>query len=461
MQQHPDIVDITEQFNRQFNGYVPFEYEGEPLGIDEYISGEIVPHSYQNAEVRRLSEQGSGICGFGVGLGKSFTALATVAYNHKKGRAKRTCLVVPSAVLENWYHEARQFYNEAYFRSGVQFVGIEVKKDKDGVVQRKEILDEKGQPRIGKDGSPVMQDVVVFRNAKEDIFEDLWKIPQSNCNLVVMSKEKFKSIPMRPSTMRGYTDEMVSRSLMSEKLAEKVNEGKRSYSDDKTIANIEARYSDQGTKKKDELPYLEDMGFDSIITDESHFFKNSFEAGKESQGIAYLPTAPASQIAIDMAIKSHYIRKTNNGRGVYGLTATPVTNSPFEIFNMLSLVAPIEEFERFGVRTVDDFVRVFGRLESVNKITVSGEEKTVNGLVGFQNLDGLRNLFHKYVTVKTVKDVDNEIHVPDAEEFEENVTISEEQASLYESLRVRAKKARAASRIARTAHCRGSHACAT
>ncbi|MDE7064440.1 MAG: DEAD/DEAH box helicase family protein, partial [Desulfovibrionaceae bacterium] len=447
MQQHPDIQELTDQFNRQFNSFVPVEYEGESLGIDDCLSGEISPHSYQNAEVRRLSEQGSGICGFGVGLGKSFTALAMAAYNKKRGRSKRTCIVVPSAVLENWYHESRQFYNETYLRKNALFVGLEPKTDKDGVIQRKEVLDENGKPKMGRNGQPVMQDIVIFRNSKEDIHEDMWKIPQSNFSLVIMTKEKFASIPLRPSTKVAYTREMVSRSLMSEKKAaeivsgKKAEKGKKSYAEDKALANIEAKYSDEGTRKKQELPYLEDMGFDSIIVDEAHYFKNSVEPGEHTQGIAYLPTAPAAQIAVDMAIKSHYLRSLNNGRGVYGLTATPVTNSPFEIFNMLSLVCPISEFERFGVYTVDDFVRVFGKIETVDKLTVSNDIKAMPGLVGFQNLDGLRNLFHKYVNVKTVKDVDGEIHVPEADEQEESVPMNEEQTSLYETLRKRAKEA--------------------
>lgn len=447
MQQHPDIQDLTDRYNRQFNAFVPTEFEGSSLGIEDCLSGEITPHSYQNAEVRRLSEQGSGICGFGVGLGKSFTALAMAAYNRKRGRSKRTCIVVPSAVLENWYHEARLFYKESYLRENVLFIGLEPKTDKDGVIQRKEVLDENGKPKIGRNGQPVMQDVVIFRNSKEDIHEDMWKIPQSNYSMVVMTKEKFASIPLRPSTKVAYTKEMVSRSLMSEKKAaeivsgKKAEKGKKSYAEDKALANIEAKYSDEGTQKKQELPFLEDMGFDSIIVDEAHYFKNGMEPGEHTQGIAYLPTAPAAKIAMDMAIKSHYLRSLNNGRGVYGLTATPVTNSPFEIFNMLSLVCPVSEFERFGVYTVDDFVRVFGKIETVEKLTVSNEVKSMPGLVGFQNLDGLRNLFHKYVNVKTVKDVDGEIHVPEADEHEESVPMNERQSELYEELRRQAKLA--------------------
>lgn len=438
MQQHPDLPELTEKFNRQFNSFVPFEYEGESLGIEDMLSGEIIPHSYQNAEVRRLSEQGSGICGFGVGLGKSFTALATAAYNYKRGKAKRTCIVVPSSVLENWYHESRQFYNEEYLRKNALFVGLEPKFDKNGNVERKPVLDENGQPRTGKNGEPLMQDVVRFKNSKENIHEAMWKIPQSNFSLIVMTKEKFNSIPMRPSTKQKFTDKMVQRQLMSEGLADQLIKGKKSYKDDKHIANLERKFSNDGTKAQ-ELPYLEDMGFDSIIVDEIHYAKNSFEAGPDSQGIAYLSTSPASMIAMDMAMKSDYLRSRNNGRGVYGLSATPVTNSPLEIFNMLSLVMPIEEFEQYGIKTVDDFIRVFGKFEQVQKVKVSGEVEPVSGLVGFQNLDGLRNLFHKYVNVKNVQDVDSEIHVPDAIENEEDVEISEEQQKIYFGLKQSAK----------------------
>ena len=54
---------------------------------------------------------------------------------------------------------------------------------------------------------------------------------------------------------------------MSEGLASKINGGKKSYKEDKQIANIEAKYSTTGREKAQELPFLEDMGFDSIITD--------------------------------------------------------------------------------------------------------------------------------------------------------------------------------------------------
>lgn len=443
--QHIDVDELTEKYNMTFNGYVQPEYSTAKLDIDDIISGDIKPHTYQCQEVRRLSEQGSGICGFGTGLGKSFTALAMAGYNYKHGKAKRTCVVVPSAVLENWYHEANMFYNKQYMKNNVLFVGLEPKRDKDGNIVTKPLLDEKGQPRKREDGTALTQDVMRFANDKESIYEAMWKIPQSNYSLVVMTKEKFQTIPIKPSTMKDYTTEMVDRHLMSDKEAEKAagnnsEKGGTSYQDDVHRNELEGRFSDERTQKKGELPFLEDMGFDSIITDESHFFKNSLSGGKATQGIAYVPNPATSAIATDMAIKCSYMRKKMGGRGVYGLTATPVTNSPIEIFNMLSLVAPKEDFENMGVYTVDDFVRLFGKIEQRLRSSVSGDPKIVDTLVGFQNLSGLRNLFKKYVNIKTVEDVDDEIHVPNSNEAEEIVPMTEEQTKLYNMLRSRAKE---------------------
>jgi hypothetical protein len=142
-----------------------------------------------------------------------------------------------------------------------------------------------------------------------------------------------------------------------------------------------------------------------------------------------------------MAMKMHNLRAANGGRGVYALSATPVTNSPFEIYNILSLCCPPEEFERFGVHTVDDFVRVFGRIETVDKVKVSGEIKPMLGLTGFQNLDGLRNLFHKYVNMKNANDVKESFELPPHDEINDAVELSEEQQATYEELRGRAKQA--------------------
>lgn len=438
MQQHPDMDRIAKIYNQKFNAFVPLDYEATPLEI-EGLSGNKKPHGFQCAAIRRLSEEGRGILGLDVGLGKSFTAIGLHLYNKQMGRTKKTCIVVPNSVLSNWYQECSDLIADM---NDVLFVGVEPKLDKDGNGVREPVLDEYGNQVTNKfSGELMTQPVLIKRNSPEDVWEKMWEIPTTSKSLVVMTTEKFGMIPMKPETKAGFAQKMGERSLISEKIANEMSKDRVTYQDDKNRLRSEGRYADEGTRKKGELPYFEDMGFTSIIGDEFHQFKNSFEGGDQTSGIAYLPTAPSSKRALDMTMKCSYLREANDGRGVYPMTATPVTNSPMEIFNMLSYVAPIEEFERFGVYTVDDFVRVFGKIESVDKVMVSGEVKSMDGLVGFRNLDGLRNLFHKYTILKNAEDVGLEL--PPHDELNEEVELSGFQREIYDILKAEAKEAAA------------------
>jgi N12 class adenine-specific DNA methylase len=445
MQQHPEIDQVADAFNVKFNGYVPFAYGGEPLGLKE-ISPQVKLHDYQNASIRRLSEEGRGILAHDVGLGKTFQALGLFTYNKQMGRSKKTCIVVPKAVLANWYHESKMFLDNHH---DVLFVGFDPKMAGDKPVQEV-VKDEYGNPKKNKYTGQVEYQDVLVADSPQEVYEKMWKIPQTNLSLVVMTLEKFGAIPMKASSKMKYTDKMVGKQLISDRLAISVltnddkpdlgkGKDKISYDEAKQMDRYRQIYSDEGTSKKGEFPYYEDMGFDAVICDEAHFFKNSMESGKETGQIAYLPTAPASKRAVDMTMKMDYLRTNNNGRGAYLLTATPVTNSPFEIFNMLGLVCDVADFERFGVYTVDDFIRVFGKIEPVDKVKVSTEVVTRDGLTGFQNLDGLRNLFHKYVNMKDAKDVN--LPLPPATEQHEEVEMTAEQQTLYEELREEAKEA--------------------
>jgi len=44
--------------------------------------------------------------------------------------------------------------------------------------------------------------------------------------IVIMTKETFGMIPLKPENKAKYTDKMVKRALMSAGLAKKINEGK-------------------------------------------------------------------------------------------------------------------------------------------------------------------------------------------------------------------------------------------
>ncbi|ANU39504.1 SNF2-related protein [Vibrio scophthalmi] len=155
--------------------------------------------------------------------------------------------------------------------------------------------------------------------------------------------------------------------------------------------------------------------------------------------LAFMPSVAQADRALDMQIKNNYLKRKNSGRGVYMLTATPAVNSPVDAFNMLSHVVPPDTFARMGITDGDDFIRLFGRTGETAVHKLSGDVETKEALLGFQNLGALRKLFHRYVTVKDIKDVDSEVHIPELEKQTNYVDMSEEQEEIYEELRARAE----------------------
>lgn len=430
---HPDVDKVVSDYNDAFNGYVPFEHSSASLGLQQ-ISGKRVPLSYQNAEVRRLSEDGRGIMGFGTGLGKTTTALALEAYNYEIGRSKRTVYVVPKAVLQNWYHEAQGFYSEEAFKN-ILFVGLDEVLGDNGQVMQAAVRDENNEPVIGKDGQPVMRNVVK-ESAAATVLERMNMIPVSNYRAVVMTKEQFGDIPLRPETIEENSSQAVFNQIENGRTDLMKSTHRAATSRNK----LRDKAADTGTKKKSQIPYFEDMNFDSVIADEGHNYRNSHSAGREAGQLAYLPNPSVSKIARDMAVKSQYMMKKFNGRGVVMLTATPLVNSPIDAFNMLSHVVSLDEWKAMGILTPDDFVRVFGETETVTVQKVSGELEEKQGLVGFKNLDGLRGIFHRWTTLKSAADVKDSVKIPALDEKTVGVPMTREQLEMYEELRVRASR---------------------
>lgn len=430
---HDRYDELVATYNNVFNNNIPYEHSGDPLGL-QGVSGKRLPFDYQNQEVRRLSEDGRGILGFGTGLGKTTTALALEAFNFENGRSARTAYVVPKSVLENWYYESKEFLSADAF-SNYLFVGLDVLTDGDQIKQVP-VLDENGEPVMNADGSPKMRDGLKVAD-EATITARMNAIPHSNYRAVVFTKEQYSRIPLRDETV----DEHAHDVLMDFVAAGKVAGASESDSHRKEAARrrVLAEGADTGTEKAEKYPYYEDMGFDSVIADEGHNYRNSYKNGREASQLAYLPGSAVAQSARDMAIKNAYLMKQNGGRGPVLLTATPVVNTPIDAYNMLSHVLPKEYWQKLGIYGPDDFVKLFGktRLETIQKLSGEVEEKMA--LVGFENLDALRGIFHRWTTLKTAEDVKDTVEIPSLDEHQQDAPLTAEQLEAYEELRKQAE----------------------
>lgn len=432
---HDRYDELVAKYNDVFNSNIPYEHSGDPIGL-KGLSGKRQPFDYQNSEVRRLSEDGRGILGFGTGLGKTTTALALEAFNYENGCSTRTAYVVPKSVLENWYYEAKEFLSEEAF-SNYLFVGLDVLMDGDQIRQVP-VLDENGKPVLGTDGTPVMRDALKLAD-EATITARMNAIPHSNYRAVVFTKEQYARIPLRDDTVDEHAQDMLYDFVAAGRVASAMDSD--SHRKEAARRRVLSEYSDTGTEKAEKYPYFEDMGFDSVIADEGHNYRNSYKNGREASQLAYLPTSAVAQSARDMAIKNAYLMKKNGGREPVLLTATPVVNTPIDAYNMLSHVLPKEYWQKMGIYSPDDFVKFFGktRLETVQKI--SGEVDEKMALVGFENLDALRGIFHRWTTLKTAEDVKDTVEIPELDEHQQDAPLTEEQLAAYEELRQQAEAA--------------------
>ncbi|MBC2622681.1 helicase-related protein [Citrobacter cronae] len=433
IRQHDEIDKLVDQYNAAFNSFIPFEQSDSPLGL-KGISGRRAPFGYQNQEIRRLSEDGRGIMGFGTGLGKTTTALALGLYNIENGRSTRQAYVVPKAVYENWYYEAKSFYSEEMFNK-ILFVGLDTIPDDAGGIRQVQVRGENGEPKFDDNGVPVMRDALKISDSAT-IKARMNMIPQSNYPIVVMTKEQYAAIPMREETIRDHAHDV----LFAQAEAGRVKILAETYKEQQKKNRLLSEHSDTGTEKQHDFPYFEDMQFDSVIVDEGHNYRNSYSAGREASQLAYLPVPSVSQSARDMAVKNAYLMAKNNGRGPVLLTATPVVNSPIDAFNMLSHCLSMSDWQRMGIYTPDDFVKVFGKKEMCLVQKLSGQVESKLGLVGFRNLPGLRGIFHRWVSLKTAQDVSEQVKIPELDERTVEAPMSEEQEIEYENLRQRAEK---------------------
>lgn len=432
IRQHDDADKVIDTYNDTFHGYIAPEHSDAPLSLPS-VAGEITPFPYQNQAVRRLSEDGRGMLCFGTGLGKTTTAYMLAAYNIEMGRSKRTGIVVPKAVLENWYHEAIAAYGRAYVENCF-FPGLDVVIGADGEIEQAPVLDDEGSPKLDKNGQPLMKDKLKLVN-KATLVARMNQIPHTSKKIVILTKEQFAELPLREDTVVEHVDEMLLVGLSSGYLEREANNHRAAAKK----ANFKDKHSNTGTAKKSEYPYYEDCGFDSVIVDEAHNYRNTYEVNRQSASLAHLPKPKSAKMAMDMQVKMSYLQRRNHGRGPVLLTATPTANSPCDIFNMLNHIMRPHEWAQYGIGDINDFIKTFGYTELVEVQKLTGEVEMRQGLVGFKNLSGLRSLFHRHCNLKSAQDVSDEVKVPDLEEHQIDIDMTAEQEEIYEELRARAE----------------------
>ncbi|MDR1389515.1 MAG: N-6 DNA methylase [Treponema sp.] len=344
---------LENDFNRKFKTHIVAPVKTYPVTLDGWKSAEaggktLKPHQWQS--VHQLYRQGRGISALGTGFGKTVTAVGLMSLMRQEGKARRVFLQVPNNKVKDWIEEIKTVMPSLKIAS--------IDPEESGYANRDRRY-AKYQAMAGSDA-----DVIIM--------------PESAASEIQLSPENDGAVSKRVGAL--YKLEKAGGSARSRELA--LLRGELKAAAGKTNATVS----------------FEDFGCDALVVDEAHRYKNLFSSSLSRE--TGLNDGRQSDKAMSLYKKSEYIRERNNGKNVFLLTATPLTNSPLEYYNMMRYVAP-EELARMGVTTIDSFIREFANIEQGWLYDWGrGQAKMGKILTGFKNLSTLQNLFFTYTDLQ-------------------------------------------------------------
>jgi len=311
-----------------------------------------------------LTNKGAGLLAYEVGVGKTLTGILATVQQLQLGRAKKPVIVVPKATYKGWLSEIRDLFPNLKINELDNLRGY----NKDNM------------PDI-KDGT---LSICTYQALDNLTFKDdtLFELSED--------LEDTMANPFGVDIKAGSAEEK-RREKERERIKTKLGEGASVVSD---------------------VIHVEDLGFDHITVDEAHNFKNVFskaEAEKNQDGSKaaneYSTVTGSSSVrGSKMFMLSQYIQRKNEGRNVFMLTATPFTNSPLEIYNMLSFMAR-DKLKEMGIYNINQFLSAYAKVQDEWAVSHTGQITKKGVIKEFHNVGALQKLIKQYIDFKGIDDI--------------------------------------------------------
>lgn len=351
---------VEAEYNRRFNSYIIPDYSKLPLFIDgmsrEKDGKKFKLYDQQIKGVSFLCNKGNGLLAYDVGVGKTAAGIVATVNQIQTGRCKRPIIVVPNAVYAKWYKDIQDLFpnikvNDLY--------------------------------NLNKESSSK------YRNAENPHKLD---IPENSISLVTY--EALKNIT--------FTDESCENELLddySKLLSEDFDGSDRENAGAKE--KIKGVIGVASQVKNTNYVFFEDCGFDNITVDEAHNFKNLWTVPKpknkgESNEFSGIPSSRPSARALKLFAMTQLTQRHNEDRNVFLLTATPFTNSPLEVYSMLSYVGR-KRLVDSGIYSLRDFCTEFAHTKLELGVNAKGEIDQKQVMKDWKELPALQKILTEFI----------------------------------------------------------------
>lgn len=391
-------ADLCQKYNELYNAIRPRSYNGEHIRFSG-MNPEISLRPHQRNAVARMLYGGNSLLAHCVGAGKTFEIVAAAMESKRLGLAKKSLVVVPNHLTEQWGADFLRLYPGAN-------VLVATKKD--------------------------------FEPANRKKFCS--RIATGDYDAVVIGHSQFEKIPLSPERQKAILQEQIDQVIDGIQEA-KAQDGERYTIKqlEKSRKNLETRMkklNDQS--RKDDVITFEELGVDKLFVDEAHGFKNLFLATK-MRNVAGIGQSEA-QKSSDMFAKCRYLDEITGGRGVVFATGTPVSNSMVELYTMMRYLQ-YDLLKSSGLEHFDSWAANFGETITALEMAPEGTGfRSKTRFAKFFNLPELMAMWREAADIQTAEMLC--LPVPAAEKITEVTTPSDFQRDLVADLGERAEAVR-------------------
>lgn len=355
-----DSIELEAEYNRRFNSYIIPDYSKLPLfveGMSAYKGdSKFRLYDQQIKGISFLCNKGNGLLAYDVGVGKTAAGIVATVNQIQTGRSTRPLIVVPNQVYAKWYTDIKQLFPNIKVNDLYNF-------NKDSVGK---YVDKTNPHKLN--------------------------IPENSISLCTY--EALKNIT--------FTDESCENALY-EDFANLLSadfdgtERANAESSDK----IKGIIGSASHVKDSSYYYFEECGFDNLTVDEAHNFKNLWVVPRpkkkgESNEYSGIPSGKPSARALKMYGMTQLVQRNNDNRNVFMLTATPFTNSPTEVYSMLSYIGR-ERLREAGLSSLRSFFDEFAQTKQELGVTSAGNIDTKQVMKNWKELPALQSILTEFI----------------------------------------------------------------
>lgn len=346
------------RYNELFNSIVGRKFDGSHQsfpGMSPYI--ELKPH--QKDAVARTKFGGNTLLAHCVGAGKSFEMAAAVMEKKRLGLINKACMVVPKHLVGQTANEWLRLYPQAKLL-------VATEKDFDKNNRQKFIA----------------------------------RCCTGDYAAVIMSYEQFEKINMSFEYRKNFMDREMD--LLNRMIKDTDRDDRATVKDlERAKKNLEKRIEKllSGGKTKDTSLSFEQLGFDCLVVDEAHNYKNGLVVTKMSR-VAGVQTTPA-QKSEDILMKTQYLNEKYGCKNIIFATGTPVTNSMTELYTMQRYLRP-DLLTASGLQNFDDWASNFGEVVTQLELKPAGNGyRPKQRFSRFVNLPELMQMYKEFADIRT------------------------------------------------------------